>query len=228
MPQTLSEKQQGAPKEEGDRSPFVLLAAWDCVPQTPTEEDEEGPSFQKPHGDTECETIDAHGSMRSSVFLSARASKPPPACLAAVLGGPSEVLLCALWASLGFGLAPLHSFFLGSRMVDGIGLMRFAVGLLVPTSFSLFCSVSAFVFLYLYVCLFSLVVRPAVRASHTVARLCALLLASEPDGVLHILVLLRASAKPSQDFVLTVEAPNALTPLSMEQSIDVVMPPSKP
>lgn len=66
---TLSPKQQGALKEGGGPSPFVLLAAWDCVPETPTIDEEGAPAEA-----TACKTIETHGSVKEVLYLSARAS----------------------------------------------------------------------------------------------------------------------------------------------------------
>ena len=50
----------------------------------------------------------------------------------------------------------------------------------------------------------------------------------EAGGVLNLLVSLKASTKASKEFVLSLGAPEAVTPLILEESIMVVMPPSKP
>ncbi|OEH78434.1 transmembrane [Cyclospora cayetanensis] len=123
---TLSKKQQVATSSDLQvSSPFVLLAAWDCVPQTVTEVEDkwyDGSSeedSEEAAAGAQCETIGPQGTIGGTVYLSARAKK---------------------------------------------------------------------------------------------------------DGVLHVLVHLRAYMKASQDFILSVGAPTAITAVSMEQSLDIIMP----
>ncbi|XP_026193047.1 uncharacterized protein LOC34617345 [Cyclospora cayetanensis] len=159
-PQTLSKKQQVATSSDLQvSSPFVLLAAWDCVPQTVTEVEDkwyDGSSeedSEEAAAGAQCETIGPQGTIGGTVYLSAR-------------------LFCA---SLGGG--------------DGLAMEGLGCGISGVQSHALFLGCAA-----------------------------------EKDGVLHVLVHLRAYMKASQDFILSVGAPTAITAVSMEQSLDIIMP----